>query len=89
MEFPSRLKKIKDPNAPIPERVMALCGALTHCHVGFARGKAELREHLGWELGQPVSSETLIAMAEYLGEQSALRGRRRDGTEQLVEGERC
>ena len=79
MGFPSRLKKVKDPLAPIPARVMALCGALTFCHVGFERGLAELREHFGWELGQPLSNETLIAMAEYLGQQWALRARRRDG----------
>lgn len=80
MGFPSRLRKVRDLNASIPERVMAICDALTHCHVGYARGKEEIREHFGWEIGMPVSSETLIAMAEYLGRLWALQGRRRDGS---------
>jgi hypothetical protein len=79
MGFPSRLKKVRDANVPVPKRVMALLDALTHCHVGYAEGKVEHREQFGWEVGQPVSSETLVAIADYLSEQWVLRGRRCKG----------
>lgn len=55
---------------------MALCDALTHCHVGYEQGKAELKNIFDWELGQEISSETLIEMADYLEKQWALKGRR-------------
>jgi hypothetical protein len=69
MGFSNRLKKVSDPDVPIPRRVAALCGALTHCHAGYAGGKAEIRREFGWEIGQPVSDDLLVAVAEYLAEQ--------------------
>lgn len=55
------------------ERVAALCDALTHCHAGFSRGKSELRERFGWEIGEAVTHEGLIAMADYLSERWTAR----------------
>jgi hypothetical protein len=78
MGFPNRLKKVRDSNAPLPERVAALCDALTHCHAGFYGGLDELKSRFGWEVGQPVTHEALISMADYLSEQWVLKGRRRD-----------
>lgn len=75
MGFRNRLKKVKDSNAPIPERVMALCDALTHCHSGFPDGKKELKEKFDWEIGEPVSEDALMGMAQYLEEQWELNGR--------------
>lgn len=79
MGFSGRLKKVKDRNAPIPERVMALCDALTHCHVGYARGKVEIQERFGWEIGRPISNELLMEMAAYLDEQWKRKRRSGDG----------
>lgn len=75
MGFQNRLKKVKDSDAPIPERVMALCDALTHCHAGFAGGKEELKQKFGWEIGQHINDDQLIRMADYLNDQWRSHGR--------------
>lgn len=66
MGFSNRLRQVRDPEVPIPRRVMALCGALTHCHAGFHGGKEEIRREFGWTIGQPASDRFLVAAADYL-----------------------
>ena len=66
MGFRNRLKRVWDESLPIERRVMALCGALTYCHLGFHGGKRELESRFGIEIGSPISSEALTRAANYL-----------------------